>query len=86
MRGHIADPAKWQSGCRENKTRYIFNPYNPADGTADKDGDGYTNLEEYLSFNRDGPYFILSFNRDGPYFMTSSRIIPKIQACPEQNE
>ena len=35
-------PDKWES-------RYGFNPKNAADGSSDKDQDGYTNLEEYLN-------------------------------------
>jgi pectate lyase len=29
--------------------KYGFDPSNPADGSEDKDGDGYTNVEEYLN-------------------------------------
>jgi hypothetical protein len=29
--------------------RHGFNPADPADGSADADGDGYTNVEEYLN-------------------------------------
>lgn len=35
-------PDKWEQ-------RYGLNPHDPADGLADKDGDGYTNIEEYLN-------------------------------------
>ena len=33
----------------EWERRHGLNPRDPADGSADKDGDGYTNLEEYLN-------------------------------------
>jgi hypothetical protein len=29
--------------------RFALNPNDPSDGAQDKDGDGYTNLEEYLN-------------------------------------
>jgi hypothetical protein len=29
--------------------RHGLNPHDPTDGSADKDGNGYTNLEEYLN-------------------------------------
>jgi hypothetical protein len=31
--------------------RFGFNPADPADGVADADGDGYTNVEEFLNFS-----------------------------------
>ncbi|MCA9430751.1 MAG: hypothetical protein KC940_09615, partial [Candidatus Omnitrophica bacterium] len=40
-RDHDGMPDKWEE-------RMGFNPDDSADGTADSDGDGYTNLEEYL--------------------------------------
>jgi pectate lyase len=33
----------------EWEIRYGLNPDDPSDGPLDKDGDGYTNLEEYLN-------------------------------------
>ncbi|MBW3625426.1 MAG: polysaccharide lyase, partial [Armatimonadetes bacterium] len=35
-------PDPWESG-------HQLNPRDPADGTKDRDGDGYTNVEEYLN-------------------------------------
>ncbi|MCA9411010.1 MAG: hypothetical protein KC944_07350, partial [Candidatus Omnitrophica bacterium] len=40
-RDHDGMPDKWEE-------RMGFNPDDSADGTADSDGDGYTNLDEYL--------------------------------------
>ena len=39
---HDAMPDAWEK-------RYGFNPNNPADGPKDRDGDGYTNVEEFLN-------------------------------------
>ncbi len=39
---HDGMPDAWEA-------KYGLNPSNPADGVADADGDGYTNLEEYLN-------------------------------------
>jgi pectate lyase len=39
---HDGMPDEWE-------IRYGFNPNNPSDGPQDADGDGYTNLEEYLN-------------------------------------
>jgi hypothetical protein len=39
---HDGMPDAWER-------RHGFDPYNPADGPADADKDGYTNLEEYLN-------------------------------------
>src|SRR5678816_1521325 len=38
---HDGMPDAWE-------TAKGLNPKNPADGVADRDGDGYTNVEEYL--------------------------------------
>jgi pectate lyase len=33
----------------EWELKYNLNPDNPADNILDKDGDGYTNIEEYIN-------------------------------------
>jgi len=36
--------------------RYGLNPHDPADAAKDKDGDGYTNLEEYINGTNPNQY------------------------------
>ena len=40
---HDGMPDDWER-------RHGLNPNDPTDGNADRDGDGYTNLEEYLNW------------------------------------